>query len=209
MDPTVGPCVTDDPSVYPLWLFLDLGLTDRIGSCGPRPVGQGTAQSYSLFAGVTTADRVTSTTAAGPDCEMGEEISVMSKPTVSALFLGSVVAVIAGAILAFVAVWIAYANGAFIMDGHDVVGVQSTPAAWIILGLAIVAAVAVIAGLIGGLVSWIGALLNTAQLDDKLWFVLLLVLGLWNFGLVAMIAYVIAGPDSTSVSTQRPGQAAA
>ena len=122
----------------------------------------------------------------------------MTKPTVTALFLGSVVAVVAGAILAFVAVWIAFANGAFIMDGPDVVGVQSTPSAWIILGLGIVAALAVIAGLIGGLVSWIGALLNTALLDDKLWFILLLVLGLLSFGLIAMIAYVIAGPDGTA-----------
>ncbi len=132
----------------------------------------------------------------------------MSKPTITALFLGSVVAVIAGAILAFAAVWIAYANGAFIMDGPDVIGVQSTPGAWTILGLAIVAALAVIAGLIGGLVSWIGALLNTAQLDDKLWFVLMLVLGLWNFGLVAMIVYVIAAPDGTKVAAARHGQAA-
>jgi len=44
-------------------------------------------------------------------------------------------------------------------------------------------------------VSWIGALLNTIQLEDKTWFVLLLVLGLFSFGFVAMIAYVIAGPD--------------
>ena len=64
-------------------------------------------------------------------------------------------------------------------------------------GPAIVAALAIIAGVIGGLVSWIGALLNTAQLEDKTWFFMLLVLGLFSFGLVAMIAYVIAGPDGT------------
>jgi uncharacterized membrane protein len=52
-----------------------------------------------------------------------------------------------------------------------------------------------IGGFIGGLVSWIGALLNTAELQDKTWFVLLLVLGLLSFGLMAMIAYLIAGPD--------------
>ncbi|HEX6128466.1 MAG TPA: hypothetical protein VF071_05515 [Candidatus Limnocylindria bacterium] len=132
----------------------------------------------------------------------------MSKPTVTALFLGSVFAVVAGAILAVVAVWIAYANGAFVMDGPDVVGVQATPGAWVILGLGIVAALAVIAGLIGGLVSWIGALLNTAQLDDKLWFILLLVLGLVSFGVVAMFAYVIAGPDGTARhAVQAPGRA--
>ena len=39
---------------------------------------------------------------------------------------------------------------------------------------------------------------SDAQLrKDKTWFVLLLVLGILSFGLVAMIAYVIAGPDGT------------
>jgi H+/Cl- antiporter ClcA len=106
-----------------------------------------------------------------------------------------VVAVIAGVVLAFAAVWIAYASGVFVMSGPDVIGVQSTPQAWTIVGLGLVAALAMIAGFIGGLVSWIGALLNTSQLEDKTWFIVLLVLGLFSFGLVAMIAYVIAGPD--------------
>ena len=51
-------------------------------------------------------------------------------------------------------------------------------------------------GIIAGIVAWIGALLNTVQLPDKTWFVLLLVLGLLSFGFFAMVAYVIAGPDS-------------
>jgi H+/Cl- antiporter ClcA len=127
----------------------------------------------------------------------------VSKETVTGVFLGSAVAVIAGAVLAFAAVWIAYANGAFVMSGPDVIGVQSTPQAWTIVGLGIVAALAMIAGFIGGLVSWIGALLNTAQLEDKTWFIVLLVLGLLSFGLVAMIAYVIAGPDGTKQTATR------
>ena len=125
----------------------------------------------------------------------------MSKSTVTSTFVASVIAVIAGAFLAFAAVWFAYANGAFVMNGPDVVGVQSTPAAWTTVGLAIVAALTVMAGLVAGLVSWIGALLNTSQLEDKTWFVLLLVLGILSFGLVAMIAYVIAGPDDTKRTT--------
>jgi hypothetical protein len=34
-----------------------------------------------------------------------------------------------------------------------------------------------------------------------MWFIILLVLGLVSFGLVAMIAYVIAGPDGTKQSS--------
>lgn len=132
----------------------------------------------------------------------------MSKATVVRIFVGSVVAVVAGLLLAFAAVWIAYANGVFVMDGPDVVGVQASPFAWSMVGLAFVAALAMIGGFIGGLVSWIGALLNTAQVDDKTWFVLLLVLGLLSFGLVAMIAYAIAGPDGTRHTAVRPVSAA-
>ncbi|HKY50753.1 MAG TPA: hypothetical protein VJP45_05805 [Candidatus Limnocylindria bacterium] len=54
-----------------------------------------------------------------------------------------------------------------------------------------------IGGFIGGLVWCIGALLNTAELEDKTWFLVHLVLGLFSFGMVAMIAYVIAGRDGT------------
>lgn len=127
----------------------------------------------------------------------------MSKATVTRIFLSSLVAVIAGAVLAFAAVWIAFVNGAFVMSGPDVVGVTSTPFAWTIVGLGVVAALAMIAGFIGGLVSWIGALLNTAQLEDKTWFIVLLVLGLLSFGLIAMIAYVIAGPDGEKQTAVR------
>ena len=47
--------------------------------------------------------------------------------------------------------------------------------------------------------SWIGALLNTWQLDSKTWFAVLLLLGIFNLGFFAMIAYLIAGPDGTAL----------
>jgi len=121
----------------------------------------------------------------------------MSKPTVVKLFVGSAVAFVAGILLALGAVWFAYANGAFVMSGPDVTGIQPTAFAWSTVGLLVLAMLAIIGGLFGGLVSWIGALLNTAELDDKTWFIVLLVLGLMSFGVVAMIAYVIGGPDGT------------
>jgi hypothetical protein len=85
-----------------------------------------------------------------------------------------------------------------------VTGIESTPFAWAMVGLAIVAVFAIVGGLAGGLVSWIGALLNTAQLDDQTWFIILLVLGLFSFGIVAMIAYVIAGPDAYAARRSAP-----
>ena len=50
----------------------------------------------------------------------------MSKPTVVKLFVGSAVAFVAGVLLALGAVWFAYANGAFVMSGPDVTGIQPT-----------------------------------------------------------------------------------
>jgi hypothetical protein len=119
----------------------------------------------------------------------------VSKPTVVRLFIGSVVAVLAGIILGFSAVLVALASESLVMKGPDVVGIESTGLAWALVVLAAIAVLAMVGGAIGGMVAWIGALLNTAQLEDKTWFVLLLVLGLLSFGLVAMIAYVIGGPD--------------
>jgi hypothetical protein len=70
---------------------------------------------------------------------------------------------------------------------------------------------------IGGLVqlaAWIGALANTYRLLDKMWFVILLLSGLFSFaiplvGFAAMAAYVIGGPDGMAIgSQQRPAPAA-
>lgn len=132
----------------------------------------------------------------------------MRKQTITNLFLGSIAAFVAGILLGAFALWIAFASGAFVMHGHDVVGIDPTPGSWWAVGLGLVAVLAIIGGCIGGLVSWIGSLLNTAKLDDKTWFILLLVLGLFSFGLVAMIAYVIAGPDGTAGPQDRASAAA-
>ena len=91
----------------------------------------------------------------------------MTKATVTRLFLSSVIAAGAGAIVAIAAVWLAIDNGVFVMSGQDIVGIQGSALGWILLGLGIVSGLAVIGGLIGGLVSWIGALLNTSQLDAR------------------------------------------
>lgn len=125
----------------------------------------------------------------------------MNKATVTRFFIGGVVAVGAGAILAIAAVWIAIANGAFVMNGPDIAGIRGSASAWSLIGLALVGAIAIMGGLIAGLVSWIGALLNTSQRESKTWFIVLLLLGIFNLGILAMIAYVTAGPDSTTTAT--------
>lgn len=129
----------------------------------------------------------------------------MAKPTVTRLFVGSLLAIFGGLILMFVAIWAAYANGALIMNGPDVTGVQSTFFGGAMIALTIIGCLAVIGGAIGQFVAWIGAVINTARLEDKTWFIVLLVLGLLSFGLIAMIAYVIAGPDGAAPVTAQRG----
>ena len=128
----------------------------------------------------------------------------MSKSTVTRLFIGSVIAAVAGIIMAVIAAGLAYSNGVFVMSGNDVVGIQWSTLAWVLLGLGIVASVAVMGAVIAGLVAWIGALLNTYKLESKAWFIALLLLGIFNFGVFAMIAYVVAGPDGTKQPALQP-----
>jgi hypothetical protein len=130
----------------------------------------------------------------------------MTKSTVSKLFIGSLIAIIGGVLLAGFAVVAAFWNGAFVVAGPDVVDINATPFFWSMVALMIVGGLTLIGGSIGQFVAWLGALLNTARLEDKTWFILLLVLGLLSFGLIAMILYVLAGPDSmaeTSRETSR------
>jgi hypothetical protein len=133
----------------------------------------------------------------------------MPKSTVTRLFIGGGLAVIAGAILAIAAVWIAIANNVFVMNGPDVVDLRGSGMAAFMLGLGIVGALAIAGGLITGLVSWIGALLNTWQLESKGWFIGLLLLGIFNFGFFSMVAFLVAGPDGSTEAATRRAQAAA
>jgi MFS family permease len=127
----------------------------------------------------------------------------MNKATVTRLFIGAGLAIIAGAVLAVASVWIAVANDVFVMNGSDIVGLRGSALAWASLGFGIVGILAMAGGLISGLVAWIGALLNTWQLDSKAWFIGLLLLGIFNLGFFAMVAYLIAGPDGKATATPR------
>ncbi len=129
----------------------------------------------------------------------------MSKSTVTRLFVGSLLAIVGGLVLAFAALIAAGATGSFTMSGPDITGVQNTTLGWTMVGLMILGGLAIMAGAFGQFVAWIGAVINTARLSDKTWFVVLLVLGLLSFGFIAMLAYVIAGPDGTkAVAPQAP-----
>ena len=132
----------------------------------------------------------------------------MSKSMIERLFIGAIGAVVAGSVIALAAIIAALAGGAVVIGGPDVVTVHGEAFASSLIVLAL-AAVLFAGGTVAGVASWLGALLNTSRLDDKTWFVVLLVLGIWSFGFVAMVAYVVAGPDSTGRDRADPGMATA
>jgi hypothetical protein len=120
----------------------------------------------------------------------------MSKTTVTQVFVGAIVAVVVGAALGVATAVAALTGGVVAIGGPNVVTVDG-PAFAGTIGWLVVASLVVAGGAVAALASWIGALVITARLDDKTWFVVLLVLGLLSLGWVAMVAYVIAGPDDT------------
>ncbi len=131
----------------------------------------------------------------------------MSKRAVTRLFIGGTIVCVAGLALELVAAGAAVAGGVFEIGGKHYVEVNGGAFAWTLVGLVIVGLSAIAAGAIAGVVSWIGALLNTLQLEDKTWFATLLVLGMVSLGTAAMVAYVLAGPDGTSQAGERSASA--
>jgi H+/Cl- antiporter ClcA len=140
---------------------------------------------------------------------MSVEMIRMSKRNITQLFVVAIVAVGAGVVLGIAALWAALASDAIDVGGSDLIDVNGGSGAWTALALVIVGSLAILGGTIAAVVSWLAALLNTWQLEDKAWFASLLALGLLGFGVVAMIAYVVAGPDGTKQSVARPGIAGA
>lgn len=132
----------------------------------------------------------------------------MTKPMVTKIFIGSLIAIVAGVFVIAVGFLIALSTGTFVMHGPDITGFELSSTTPAVIGLAFLGVLGIVAGGIGQFVAWIGAVVNTSRLEDKTWFVVLLVLGLLSFGFIAMLVYVLAGPDGTALPKAAPGSAA-
>lgn len=131
----------------------------------------------------------------------------MAKTTIARLFWGSLIALGGALILLAVAGGLALANGSLVRDGPDVTGIRENAFGWVMLVLAAVAALVMIAAAITQFIAWVGAVINTAGLKDKTWFIILLITGLLSFGLIAMIIYLVAGPgDPPPLSAMTHGR---
>ena len=127
--------------------------------------------------------------------ERFENLSV-SKLAITRVFKVAVALIVAGSAGSIAVVIWALVNGPVAFGGPQSVTVDAGPVAGAIVGLIVASLLAGI-GTAAAVVAWAGALLNTARLEDKAWFSALLVLGLISLGWVALIAYVLYGPDST------------
>jgi hypothetical protein len=127
----------------------------------------------------------------------------MTKSTVTKIFVGSLIAIASGLVLFVVAGLVAYGNNSFVMNGPDVVGIKPTLFGSTMVALAALGIIVMSGAAIAQLVAWVGAVLNTALLENKTWFIVLLLTGLLSFGFIAMIIYLIVGPDGTAPRAER------
>ena len=128
----------------------------------------------------------------------------MHKIMIRKLFVGSLIAAAGGLVLLAVAGGLAIANSSVVKNGPDVTAIHATPLGWVMIGLAGIAILVLVAAAITQFVAWVGAVINTALLQDKTWFIVLLVTGLLSFGFIAMIVYLIAGPGDPQAITAVP-----
>lgn len=134
---------------------------------------------------------------------MAPEVIEVSKSTITKIFVGGLIALAGGVVILFAAIGLAYANDSFVMSGPDVTGIRSTPFSWTMIGVAMLAILVMVAGAVAQFVAWLAAVLNTARLEDKTWFILLLVTGLASFGLLGTIVYLLAGPGDAAPAQPR------
>ena len=128
----------------------------------------------------------------------------MTKSLIVKLFWGSLIGLAAGLVLVGITGVLAISKDIFVMSGPDVTGIRSGVLSWTLLGLLVLAMLILLFAAVTHFVAWIGAVLNTAQLPDKTWCVVLLIVGLLGLVFIATAAFVIAGPDGLKAKEEAP-----
>jgi hypothetical protein len=142
----------------------------------------------------------------------------MAKSTVTKLWVAGLIVVVAGLLVVGISTGLMLAFGGHFVSAANGNGSDFVPTLdgffWTMVGLMIVGVSVAAVGGVLQLAAWVGALVNTYQIADKTWFVVLLVggfigLGVTLVGYAVMIAYFVAGPDSPEAQpSQVPTQIA-
>lgn len=121
------------------------------------------------------------------------------KSIITRTWLGGMVAIAFGFVAAAIATALMLAYGGTFTAAPGREGYDFVPRLdaffWGMVSVIAAGFTVAVAGAIVRLVAWIGAIVNSYQLQDKTWFLLTLILGLLGFGLVVMVVYLIAAPD--------------
>jgi hypothetical protein len=137
----------------------------------------------------------------------------MTKYIVTRTWIAGIIVLVAGLILGFLGLGLMLAFSGTLTQaagGSTTFIPRLDGFFWVTIGLMSAGfAIAAVGGIVQ-LAAWIGALLNTYRLDDKAWFLVLLIGGLLSFtfgliGFAAMLAYVVAGPDGMAAGAEQPG----
>lgn len=128
----------------------------------------------------------------------------MTKTTVTRLWLVGLVTLVVGLAIGGVSMGLMFAYGGTYTHALSGNGYDFNPTInsyfWTTLGFMIAGFTIAAAGGVMQLAAWVGALINTYQLVDKTWFLVLLICGLIGLtvsliGFGVMVAYLVAGPD--------------
>src|SRR5690348_90017 len=120
----------------------------------------------------------------------------MTKPTITKLWIGGLVVLAVGIVVGGVGVGLMLAYGGHWVPAVSGNGYDFVPSLdgffWNTVALTTIGLCVALAGMIVQLVAWIGALVNTYQLEDRTWFAVLLVGGLLGlmFGVVGFAATI-------------------
>lgn len=144
----------------------------------------------------------------------------MAKHTITRMWIAGVIVLAAGLVMGGVSLALMLAYGGHFTaaasgNGYDFVPTMNA-FFWSMVTLMVIGFMVATVGLVVQLAAWIGALVNTYQISDKTWFLVLLIGGLLGLsfgvtGFAAMVAYLIAGPDALIAGqeqmppTTRPG----
>ncbi len=137
----------------------------------------------------------------------------MAKSTISKTWITGLILLVAGLMIGGIGVGLMLAYGGewvpTVSPNEYTFAPRLDSFFWGMVSLISVGCLFAIAGGIVQIVAWIGALINTQRLEDRTWFVVLLVGGILGlaFGPIAfavMVAYVVAGPDGMAATPSLP-----
>jgi hypothetical protein len=132
----------------------------------------------------------------------------MMKTTITKTWIAGLIVLAAGLLMGGVSIGLMLAFGGHFTPAASGNGYDFVPSFdaffWTMVSLMIIGFAVAAAGGIVQLAAWVGALVNTYQLQDRTWFVVLLASGLLSFafaliGFAGMVAYIVAGPDGMTI----------